>query len=387
MPPTPSGVADYSARLLKELVNHVDVDVFVNGSAAEFEPLGSEGLNLKRRESFTLLDSLGAYDEVVYCMGNSEFHGYVYETLLQRPGVVLAHEVRFNGFYSWYGENRMADPSFFNRSIVAQHPNAPSTLGIGGSIASAEADRFGIYMVSELVELSTVFLVHSEYAATVARLHSSASGRIAAIPFGIPDPVPSKESHRSSSPLVVTIGIAAPVKKTDTFVEAAQFIIERVPDAQFAIVGYIPADYRDEIENLAAAVGVWDRLTITDHVSPEEYELWLTRADVAVQLRSSSNGETSAAVADCFRHGIPTVVTNIGPAREYPHHVVYPLPVDAIPEQLADAVTELLSNQDLAGSYSQSALEFTRRSSFEEAARRLIEAIGLKTRSDLALAR
>jgi hypothetical protein len=38
------------------------------------------------------------------------------------------------------------------------------------------------------------------------------------------------------------------------------------------IIGYIPADYRKDIEGLAAAVGVSDRLTITNHVSPEDYE-------------------------------------------------------------------------------------------------------------------
>jgi glycosyltransferase involved in cell wall biosynthesis len=381
MPPLPSGVADYSARLIRELVDHVDVDVFVEGNLDEFGPSDDERLSLRRHTSFGMLDAAGAFDQVVYCMGNSEFHGYVYEALMRRPGVVLAHEVRFNGFYSWYGRNRAADTGFFHRSLIAQHPTVPLLLGAGGGITLDEAERFGVYMVTELVSHATNFLVHSRFAANIARLQSEGPpDRIVVIPFGIPDPVERIHAVDSSNALVVTIGIAAPVKRTDTFVEAIPSVVDAIPNARFAIVGYIPSDYEEEIEDLASSLGVSERLTITGHVEPQEYETWLREATCAVQLRSTSNGETSAAIADCLRHGIPTVVTDIGPAREYPPGVVRPIPGGAGPSQVAQAISELLADRAAANSQASAGIEFVRSSSFSQAARSLLDAIGLSGR-------
>jgi glycosyltransferase involved in cell wall biosynthesis len=377
MPPQASGIADYSARLLEEIVDYVDVDVFVAEPVSEYESPGSEGLTLRRHEAFPLLDAAGAYDEVIYCMGNSEFHGYIYDSLIRRPGVILAHEVRFSGFYSWYSANRSPDTSFFERSLAVQHPNTPAELGARGWITIDEAERFGIYMVSELVERSKRFLVHSRYAADIAELSSGLAERVSVVPFGIPDPV-EKVSAGSPYPLIVTIGIAAEVKKTETFVGSIPTVLESLPNARFVIVGgFAPPEFQERIEDLAMSLGVSDRLSITGHVERGEYETWLRRATCAVQLRATSNGETSAAVGDCLRHGIPTIVTEIGPAREYPPGTVIPIALEASPRQLGEMIVRIAQNPGLETSLSQAGIDFVRSSTFAGAARSIIERVDL----------
>jgi glycosyltransferase involved in cell wall biosynthesis len=377
MPPQPSGIADYSARLLEEIVDYVDVDVFVAGPVSEYASPGSEALTLRRHEAFPLLDAASTYDEVFYCMGNSEFHGYIYDSLIRRPGVILAHEVRFSGFYSWYSANRSPDASFLGRSLAAQHPNVPLEMGARGWITVDEAERFGIYMVSELVERSKRFLVHSRYAAHIANLSSGLAERVSIVPFGIPSPV-EKGSVGSPYPLFVTIGIAAEVKKTETFVGSIPTVLESLPNARFAIVGgFAPPEFQARIEDLALSLGVSDRLSITGHVERGEYETWLRRATCAVQLRATSNGETSAAVGDCLRHGIPTIVTEIGPAREYPSGTVMPIALEATPRQLGKMVVQIAQDPGLAMSLSQAGIDFVRSSTFASAARSIIERVDL----------
>lgn len=381
MPPQPSGIADYSARLIHELAQHVDIDVFVDGSVRDYEPTGSDRITLRPVRSFRLLDAAGAYDEVVYCMGNSEFHASAYEALLERPGVVLAHEVRFSGFYSWYGAHRSPDANLFQRSLAVQHPNVPLDLGARGWVSVDEAERFGIYTVSELVERSTRFLVHSQYAAAVAALNAEAQAeRIHVVPFGIPEPVSSVSSGAKSVPLVVTIGIAAEVKRTEAFVQSIPTVLESVPEARFAIVGgFAPPEFEQVIEELALALGIAGSLTITGHVSRSEYESWLRRATCAVQLRATSNGETSAAIADCLRSGLPTIVTGIGPAREYPPGSVYSIPAQATAREIGEAIIDVVSDSELAGSLSVGGLEFARTSTFEAAADSVLDALGLRS--------
>jgi len=381
MPPQPSGIADYSARLLEEIVNYVDVDVFVEGPLSEYELPSSEKVTLRRHESFALLDAAGAYDEVIYCMGNSEFHAYIYESLIRRTGVVLAHEVRFSGFYSWYANNRSSDGTFFGRMLVAQHPNVPTTLGERGWITVDEAERFGVYMVSEMLGKSKHFLVHSRYAADIARLNSNGfADRVAVVPFGIGEPIAKDGAHSSSHPLIVTIGIAAEVKRIETFVRSIPTVLKFTPEARFAIVGgFAPPEYEDKIEQLALSLGVLDRLSITGHVGRREYEWWMRRASCAVQLRATSNGETSAAIADCMRHGIPTIVTAIGSGREYPLGSVWPLPPETSPGFLGEAIANIVQDQDLASSLADAGIEFARSSTFGAAARSILERIDLLT--------
>lgn len=378
MPPQPSGIADYSARLLGELGRLADVDVFVDGSPSSFEEPTGEGVRLHHRKAFGFLDAMGIYDEVVYCMGNSEFHGHIYDALKERSGVVLAHEVRFAGFYAWYGANQTGDPGFFADCLARQHPNVAPALRERGWLSLEEAERYGVYLVSELIDESTRFLVHSEYAAEVARLQAGSSAeKIGVVPFGIPAPLEQSLSRtEASEPWVVTVGIAAEIKRTETFVRAMPLVLDKVPEVQFAVVGgFAPPQYREHIEEVAESLGVSDRLTITGYVASDEYNSWLERATCAVQLRSVTNGETSAAIGDCLRFGIPTIVTAMGPAREYPSDAVFPLRADATTRDVAAAIIEILGDSELQTRLSERGRTFARSSSFAFAAGALLSLV------------
>src|ERR1044072_4903027 len=67
LPPARSGIADYSEALIEQLRHRIDLQVFT--SASTFDA-----------------------DIAVYQIGNNGFHGFVYETALKHPGVVVLHE-------------------------------------------------------------------------------------------------------------------------------------------------------------------------------------------------------------------------------------------------------------------------------------------------------
>src|ERR1043166_1533274 len=70
-PPGGSGIADYSEALIQSLKPLVDLEIF-SGEGAAFDP--------------------AKFDVAVYHVGNNGYHGYVYETALRHPGVVVMHE-------------------------------------------------------------------------------------------------------------------------------------------------------------------------------------------------------------------------------------------------------------------------------------------------------
>src|SRR5947199_9577910 len=68
LPPARSGIADYSEALVQELRHRVDLEVLTNATP-----------------------NVNA-DIAVYQIGNNGHHGFVYETALRHPGVVVMHE-------------------------------------------------------------------------------------------------------------------------------------------------------------------------------------------------------------------------------------------------------------------------------------------------------
>src|SRR5579863_8809963 len=71
LPPSRSGIADYSETLIEHLKPLVEVEVF-SGDGRTFDP--------------------GSVDVALYHLGNNPHHGFVYQTALRHPGVLVMHE-------------------------------------------------------------------------------------------------------------------------------------------------------------------------------------------------------------------------------------------------------------------------------------------------------
>jgi hypothetical protein len=73
MPPSKSGIADYSEALSGELAQRVSLTLFdQSAESGSFDPC--------------------AFDVALYHIGNNPWHTFVYEQALRHPGVVVMHE-------------------------------------------------------------------------------------------------------------------------------------------------------------------------------------------------------------------------------------------------------------------------------------------------------
>lgn len=81
-------------------------------------------------------------------------------------------------------------------------------------------------------------------------------------------------------------------------------------------------------------------------MDPETYNDYLCAADVAIQLRKDSRGETSRAVLDCMAVGTPVIVNAHGTAAELPDHAVCKLPDRFLDKQLTSAIDELFESRE-----------------------------------------
>ncbi len=392
LPPQPGGVADYSSRLLGELgrIDGLMVDAYVDGPphhrAAMLDTDAPDGITshplaaLERIEAFE-----GCYDSVVFSIGNSEFHtGALDAVLRRRAGTVLAHDVRLTNLYRFAAwQHPAATPGGFQETLHRMYSDRlPEVLGVDGHLSAEDADRWGVFMARDVIARSDRYLATSTFAAELARLDARADdrSRVGVLPFGVgsapvSDPTPAARRHGPA--IVASFGVVNALKQgvlvVDAFVDARRRC--GLLDARLVFVGPASATDADAIRGRAAELGVASSVELTGEVDATTYRTWLDRAWVAVQLRSVTNGESSAAIGDCLAAGVPTIATAIGPNRAFPDDAARMVAVGADSSDVAEAIADLLSSPDRRARLGAGALAYAKRNTFERSAAALYEVV------------
>ena len=381
--PEQSGIASYNLLLTTELRRQVDVDVVVSQPLAEYAPPQESGVRLIQECDFGHLSQIRQHDRVVYCMGNSAFHRHTYEWLTKRPGAVVLHDVRLSGFYGWYAcidwpaGPHLAFAERLRRNYGDRLPRDIAATGVPGW------DRqlaLGIYMTREIQTLAEECFVHSRFARDVLELDRDPLDRqtpVSIIPYGFPRAADAPRGAAGPSPLIVSLGWLNELKGLETLITAFALLSEQLPGARLVLAGPTNPAESERWHALANQTGAGDKVEIRGHIDDQRWSELIREADLAVQLRLVSNGESSAAVADCMAGGLPTIVTDLGWASEIPQGAVDKLPVNVQPEVLRERMLALLTDEPKRRAMSEAALAHARSSSFARVADAYIEALGL----------
>src|SRR5207245_3650517 len=100
------------------------------------------------------------------------------------------------------------------------------------------ADRYGIYMAREVIGLAERVIVHSRYAAQIARLEAPPGdeGKIEVLGFGVPDPA-EFPPVKAEGPVIGTFGLVAEVKQVEKVLDAFALLAGRRLEPVLTIVG------------------------------------------------------------------------------------------------------------------------------------------------------
>jgi phosphatidylinositol alpha-mannosyltransferase len=177
--------------------------------------------------------------------------------------------------------------------------------------------------------------------------------------------VASTEPNRDGGPpRVVSAGIADVTKLTDVYVDAMR-ALRAQRDVRVALVG---------LGGEAFAVD-GEGITVTGQVSDGEFDEWLRRASVLVQLRGTTNGESSGVAAHAMARGVPLVASGFGAMAELPPGAVSFVPRDVSPDDLAGAVSELLDDPERRARMRTAGLVFAATQTPLAQAQRIVEAV------------
>ena len=283
---TNSGIAWYTHKLISESVNGYFFHWYSTSTSKFLEKdldldlLGSNFLVLPIEAFNTRMIDLFNYEHLVYMLGNGETHNQTFEIAHKHPGTIVIHDLKVS-------------------SVQVTAIEAPKVK-----------EDFAIW---KFPKTAKKYVFHSKFSLEYFKLHSNVTNKECVL-SSLPPPSDIKSLKRITDPqLVATYGFIGydkePLKVLEVFINLSNVW----PNSEFAFVGPIDDALRNiMLTRWEKAFGSSAKLTITDEVTRETWLDYMSRTKLAIQLRTNTNGESSATISELSGVGVPTVVTNIG---------------------------------------------------------------------------
>jgi glycosyltransferase involved in cell wall biosynthesis len=286
LPPAASGVADYSAALLEQLREHLDVAI---------NPINPANVEL-------------------YHLGNNELHRPIYKRLMQDPGVVVLHDAVLHHFFL----GAMPE-DLYVAEFVYNYGEWGRDLALDlwrNRARSGQDPRYFRYpMLRRVGEVARAVIVHNPAAARMVREHAPEAA-VVEIPHlfdrsAPPDPVDvtrlrARLGVGTHGVVFGVFGYLRESKRLYSTLRAFEAVRALVPEAALLIAGrFASSDLERGVAPLLDAPGVHR----TGFLDEAEFGLYSAATDVCVNLRYPPAGETSGIGIRMMGLGKPTVVT------------------------------------------------------------------------------
>jgi glycosyltransferase involved in cell wall biosynthesis len=387
LPPAPTGIADYSIDVLRELAAHHEIDAVHDQETVDPEALPA-GVGVLRAADVEARHASRPYDLAVYQMGNGVGHQYLYPFLARFPGLLVLHDLvlhhsRARAFLdSPEARAYAAEPASVERAAAAQvrldeyrAELEHSYPGRGERLVAAHLNTSGVllpyaYPLFRLpVEASRLTACHNDFmaAAVSDEVPGSQAVRIPMIMEGAgvsPAVVRALRERLGIPPdafVVGSFGLLTREKRIDTVARAVARASAFRSQLRLRLLLVGPVPDRAELDRRLEALGVRGRTIVTDRVPLLDLPAHMEAADLVAHLRFPTARETSAALLRVLAQGRPTVVSDLEHLSDIPADAVVRAAVNDEEGELTRAILRLADNADRRRQLGQRAAEHVRR--------------------------
>ncbi len=322
LPPARSGIADYSVELLPHLAQLADVTVFTTENV--MLPANAYLPSLTLRALPQYAPHRWHYDLALYQMGNSQHHDAIYDHCLLYPGVVVLHDyiLHHAQAHRTAGQGR---PAAYVREMGYSYGKDGLRLAYRIQAGQQPTPLFDLPLNERLLHTNLGFIVHSQYVAERIRPHIGLRP-LAVIPQ-IMQPATSSAPPRqrlsgwpahwpADAIILASGGQVTPARRLDKVLAVFKQLCADWP-VYYLIIGDTGTEV--DVTNLVANLGLTQRVHCTGYLPDlADFNHWLAAADIVVNLRHPTAGETSAVALRAMAAGKPVVVYDHGWYAELP---------------------------------------------------------------------
>jgi len=338
LPPAATGVADYSAALLRAL-----------------QPLGR--VEVDAREA----------DVRLYHLGNNRLHREIYRRALETPGVVVLHDAVLHHFLlGTLGESEYVQEFIYNYG--AWNEDLARQLWRNRARSAADPQYFRYPLIKRVAERSLGVVVHNPGAARMVREHAPGAA-IHEIPhlFEPPRETPGAaevlrlRQSLDLAPRTFLFAVFGHLRESKRLLSVLRAFERARRDAPMALLvagDFVSSDLRRAASPLLSA----DRGILRVGFTPErEFWRYASAADACINLRYPAAGETSGISIRLMGAAKPVLMTAGLETSQFPESAS--LKVDAglaEEDMLAEFMRMLARSPDNARMIGQRASDYIR---------------------------
>jgi glycosyltransferase involved in cell wall biosynthesis len=395
LPPQRSGIADYSAELLPHLAQYLDIELFVD-EGVKVDPDLAARFPVRGDRAFPALWESGRYDAVLYHIGNNhEYHTRAWRMLQRYPGITVLHEPMLHHLVRGMTVAR-GDLDGFVEEMRYAYGRTGEALARRSLGTGIPLDPWSYPLFERVVDSSLALIVHNdttrdrvlasrpdawivkvphhlslgeESDLSRAGVSSPLGGggleqgggqeggvsndRNLPVSKGVPtggaplltsplsQPPPSQGGGTNTGLRFASFGFITPAKRLDVALRAfARLRREIAPGAVYYLVGEV-SPYYDLAGLLTPEIS--DGVVLVGRTELPEFLEHMAAADVAINLRYPSAGETSGTLIRLLGMGKAVIVSNTGAFAEIPDDCCAKIDLDATEEELLFAVLQALA--------------------------------------------
>lgn len=384
--PIKSGISDYSQDLLPSLTQYFSINLYHDRT---YLPDASIDKNLFSHIQFEERLKYQDYEAIIYQIGNSSYHCYMYFQLMRYPGISVLHDYYLGGLINYmnvrcpelgvtlfkelehsYGKDRAREIL----NLLDQEE-----LNVQDKLPEAE-----IYVNRRIFTRSLGVVVHSRWAYNFAvKEFSQDNDCIVHIPQLVPQFNASENNLRdirqklgipTNSFVISTFGFINNTKRPLQILHAFKKYLSNQPNAYLVFVGGTDYLGTTDLEGEISKLSLQGKVKVTGYVNMPDFYRYIEISDICLNLRFPFNGESSASLLRILSVGKPTIVTDIGSFSDLPNDVVFkisqPNQTNEL-EEILKALVILTEKPEFRKFLSQNAVEYIAREHSPELCARL----------------
>lgn len=371
LPPIPSGISDYSLLIISELEQYFDIDIYIDDG---YTP------NIKESDHVTFLNHKEfknhekEYIDIIYQMGNSGFHFYMYEYIWKYPGTIVLHDYNLHGAFYEYAVHIKKNLDLYYDFIKADYDEKSSNQYIerikSGSIAPKIYD---MALNGKIVNYANKIIVHSDW--SKRKLLQVDIGRcVRKIQLGVEiAKLIDKEKYRTKYGfshkdfIIAAFGQIHQTKRNLQSLRAFSNLCKRYENLKLLCVGKLDRSIEDDFLKYVKQHNLKNNVVVTGFIPIEAFDEYITISDVCLNLRYPYQGETSGSLVRLMAMAKPIIVNDIGSFGEIPDDACIKIPdVATILEEeeiraIEESLERLITNTAFRENLGKNAREFAKK--------------------------